>query len=176
MGLAMVYGVMERHDGRVEVLSELGKGTTIRLYLPLPTKATTSADDAAELEAPPPMRILCIDDEPLLRELMKGLLESDGHTVQVADSGQSGIDAFRAARNHRPFDVIITDLGMPFLDGRQVARILKTESPGTPVLMLTGWGAFMKADGDLPAHVDGVLSKPPRSKELRETLARLARR
>lgn len=176
MGLAMVYGVMERHDGRIEVLSELGKGTTIRLYLPLPTKAATPADDAAESEAPPPMRILCIDDEPLLRELMKGLLESDGHTVQVADSGQSGIDAFRAARNHRPFDVIITDLGMPFLDGRQVARILKTESPGTPILMLTGWGAFMKADGDLPAHVDGVLSKPPRSKELRETLARLARR
>jgi signal transduction histidine kinase/CheY-like chemotaxis protein/HAMP domain-containing protein len=176
MGLAMVYGVMERHDGRIEVLSELTKGTTIRLYLPLTTKTSAPADDAAESAAPPPMRILCIDDEPLLRELMKGLLESDGHTVQVADSGQSGIDAFRAARNHRPFDVIITDLGMPFLDGRQVARILKTESPGTPVLMLTGWGAFMKADGDLPAHVDGVLSKPPRSKELRETLARLARR
>jgi CheY-like chemotaxis protein len=107
---------------------------------------------------------------------MKGLLESDGHTVEVAESGQSGIDAFRAARHHHAFDVIITDLGMPFLDGRQVARILKTESPGTPVLMLTGWGAFMKADGDLPAYVDGVLSKPPRSKELRENLARLARR
>jgi signal transduction histidine kinase/ActR/RegA family two-component response regulator/HAMP domain-containing protein len=176
MGLAMVYGVMERHDGRIEVLSELGKGTTIRLYLPLPNRTAAPADEVGESEAPPPMRILCIDDEPLLRELMKGLLESDGHTVQVADSGQSGIDAFRAARNHRPFDVIITDLGMPFLDGRQVARILKTESPGTPVLMLTGWGAFMKADGDLPAHVDGVLSKPPRSKELRETLARLAHR
>jgi signal transduction histidine kinase/CheY-like chemotaxis protein/HAMP domain-containing protein len=176
MGLAMVYGVMERHEGRIEVLSELRKGTTIRLYFPLPAKVSATADEAGEAAAPPPMRILCIDDEPLLRELMKNLLESDGHTVEVADSGQSGIDAFRAARQHRAFDVIITDLGMPFLDGRQVARILKTESPATPVLMLTGWGTFMKADGDLPAHVDGILSKPPRSKELREILVRLARR
>lgn len=176
MGLAMVYGVMERHEGRIEVLSEPSKGTTIRLYFPMPAKVSAPADEVTESALPPPLHILCIDDEPLLRELMKGLLESDGHTVAVADSGQSGIDAFRAARHHRAFDVIITDLGMPFLDGRQVARILKTESPGTPVLMLTGWGAFMKADGDLPAHVDGVLSKPPRSKELRESLARLARR
>jgi len=177
MGLAMVYGVMERHEGRIEVLGELGKGTTIRLYFPLPAKVSAPADEISEAAIPPPpMHILCIDDEPLLRELVKGLLESDGHTVEVADSGQSGIDAFRAARHHHAFDVIITDLGMPFLDGRQVARILKTESPGTPVLMLTGWGAFMKADGDLPAHVDGILSKPPRSKELREALTRLAPR
>jgi YesN/AraC family two-component response regulator len=72
--------------------------------------------------------------------------------------------------------VIITDLGMPFVDGRQVARILKAESPTTPVIMLTGWGAFMKADGDLPGHVDRVLSKPPRAKELRKTLSQLVSR
>jgi signal transduction histidine kinase/ActR/RegA family two-component response regulator len=176
MGLAMVYGVMERHEGRIEVLSQPGQGTSIRLFLPLPAKQGPAATQPQEVQPPPPMHILCIDDEPLLRELVKGLLESDGHTVELADRGQTGIDAFRAARHHRAFDAIITDLGMPFMDGRQVARILKNESPATPVIMLTGWGAFMKADGELPAHVDGVLSKPPRGKELRETLSRLARR
>jgi CheY-like chemotaxis protein len=59
------------------------------------------------------------------------------------------------------------------MDGRQVTKVLKGESPATPVVMLTGWGAFMKEDGSAPAQVDAVLSKPPRSKELRETLSRL---
>jgi CheY-like chemotaxis protein len=117
------------------------------------------------------LQILCIDDEPLLRELIKDILERDGHEVEVSDSGQSGLDEFRIARERgRPFDVVITDLGMPYLDGRQVAKMLKQESPATPVVMLTGWGALMKEDGNLPSHVDGVLSKPPRSSELRETL------
>jgi YesN/AraC family two-component response regulator len=63
---------------------------------------------------------------------------------------------------------------MPYVDGRQVAKTLKHESPGTPIIMLTGWGAFMKEDDALPSQVDGVLSKPPRSREIRETLRRIA--
>ena len=62
---------------------------------------------------------------------------------------------------------------MPYLDGRQVAKTLKRESPATPMVLLTGWGAFMKDEGEAPSQIDGVLSKPPRSRELRETLNRL---
>jgi CheY-like chemotaxis protein len=120
---------------------------------------------------------LCIDDEPLLRELMREVLERDGHKVEVCDSGQGGVSAFRAATSRgRPFDVVFTDLGMPYFDGRQVAKVLKRESPSTPVIMLTGWGAFMKEDGEVPPQVDGILSKPPRSSEIRETLQRVVRR
>lgn len=174
MGLPMVYGVIERHEGSIEVISEPGKGTTVRLCFPLQANPRVpSESQPAAAPSTPPLHILCIDDEPLLRELVKGMLESDGHTVQVADSGREGVEVFRAARQSRAFDLIITDLGMPFLDGRQVARILKNESPATPVLMLTGWGAFMKADGDLPSEVDGILSKPPRAKELRAALSKV---
>lgn len=173
MGLPMVYGVVERHEGSIEIISELGKGTTVRMCLPLQPSAGVAAQPQPQSSPAMPLHILCIDDEPLLRELVKGMLESDGHTVEVADSGREGVETFRAALQSRQFDVVITDLGMPFLDGRQVARILKNESPATPVLMLTGWGAFMKADGDLPADVDGVLSKPPRSKELRAALTQV---
>ena len=103
--------------------------------------------------------ILCIDDEPLLRELLKEVLEREGHRVEVTDGGQSGLDAFRAAHQRgQPFDIVITDLGMPYLDGRQVAKTLKRESPETPIVLLTGWGAFMKEDG-LPAQVDGILPR-----------------
>jgi CheY-like chemotaxis protein len=65
---------------------------------------------------------------------------------------------------------------MPYLDGRQVAKAVKQESPSTPVVMLTGWGAFMKDEAEPPDQVDGIVSKPPRSRELREVLSRLSAR
>ena len=178
MGLPMVYGVMERHDGKLEIESKLGEGTTVRMIFPLCQEASNDGGvRPQEFSIPRPLQILCIDDEPLLRELVKEILEQDGHQVQVADSGQTGLDAFQlGAHRGRPFDVVITDLGMPYLDGREVARRLKAESPSTPVILLTGWGAFMKSDGEVPAHVDGILSKPPRSHELREILARLTKK
>jgi signal transduction histidine kinase/ActR/RegA family two-component response regulator len=175
LGLAMVYGVVQRHEGTIEIESAPGQGTTVRLIFPireaLPGDTAEPGPDAART----PLRILCIDDEPLLRELLHDTLAGDGHRVQIADGGQAGVDAFRAAhRRGPPFDVVVTDLGMPHLDGCQVAKAVKAESPGTPVILLTGWGSFMKADGDLPAEVDAVLSKPPQAKELREALNRLA--
>jgi CheY-like chemotaxis protein len=174
LGLAMVYGVMQRHEGGIEIESEPGQGTLFRLIFPVRSMLNATGEEDNRSAMPEPMQILCIDDEPLLRDLIKEILERDGHSVEVSDGGQSGLDAFRLARERgRPFDVVFTDLGMPYLDGKQVARLLKHESPGTPVVMLTGWGAFMKEDGDAPAQVDGVLSKPPRSREIRETLCRL---
>jgi signal transduction histidine kinase/ActR/RegA family two-component response regulator len=175
LGLAMVYGVMQRHEGNIEIDSELGKGTTFRLVFPVRKGLASASDSKQNGPTTRPLNILCIDDEPLLRDLLKEMLERDGHTVEVSDSGQTGIDAFRFARDSgRPFDVVITDLGMPYVDGRQVTRVVKHESPATPVVMLTGWGAFMKEDDSAPADLDALLSKPPRSKELRETLARVA--
>jgi signal transduction histidine kinase/CheY-like chemotaxis protein/uncharacterized membrane protein affecting hemolysin expression len=173
LGLAMVYGVLERHEGNIEIQSELGKGTTFHLIFPVRTKNCEDNEAEESNVVVEPLQILCIDDEPLLRELIKEILEGDGHEVEVCDSGQSGLDEFRLARERgRPFDVVITDLGMPYLDGRQVTKALKQESPTTPVVMLTGWGAFMKEDGNTPEQVDGIVSKPPRSSELRAMLSR----
>lgn len=174
LGLAMVYGVMQRHEGSIEIESEPGKGTTFRLVFPVRKAAATRTEIQENKPSSNPLRILCVDDEPLLRELLKEMLERDGHAVEVSDSGQSGLDAFRYARQcKRAFEVVITDLGMPYMDGRQLTQILKHESPGTPVIMLTGWGAFMKDDDSSPGQADALLSKPPRSKEIRETLSRL---
>jgi signal transduction histidine kinase/DNA-binding response OmpR family regulator len=177
LGLAMVYGVVQRHDGMIEIDSELGKGTTIRLIFPVRSTPETDVVETPPDDSPiPPLRILFVDDEPLLRELIKEILESDGHQVQVADGGYAALDVFRSARKQGIFfDVVITDLGMPHLDGRQLARTLKTESPATPVLMMTGWGTLMKGDGDLPAPVDGILNKPPKMSELHDALRRVTR-
>jgi signal transduction histidine kinase/ActR/RegA family two-component response regulator/HAMP domain-containing protein len=174
LGLAMVYGVMERHGGQIEIDSEPGRGTVMKLILPI---RRLPGAGPAETGAPAeqlPLKILCIDDEPLLRELLREILERDGHRVSVADGGQSGVDEFHAAvKGHQPFDVVLTDLGMPYFDGRQVVKAIEEESPATPIIMLTGWGSFMKEDGDMPEEVSGILTKPPRSNELREMLRRV---
>jgi signal transduction histidine kinase/ActR/RegA family two-component response regulator/HAMP domain-containing protein len=176
LGLAMVYGVMERHDGKIEIDSKPGKGTTMRLIFPV-RQLETAAAAKPEPDGPPgPFRILFIDDEVALRELMQKMLGRDGHQVVTPDGGRAGVEAFQAARRrNEPFDVVITDLGMPYMDGREVAAAIKREAPGMPVVMLTGWGAFMKEDNDLPIHVDGLLSKPPSIGDIRAMLRRVVR-
>lgn len=173
LGLAMVYGTMERHDGTLQVESQLGVGTTVRLVFPIQTKALpiASAGQAA-LEIIPPLRILYVDDEPLLRGVLKDLLETLDHKVVAADGGQNGVNEFRAARNRsEAFDVVITDLGMPQVDGRQVARAIKEESPETPVILLTGWGMMLNNSEAIP-FVDELVCKPPRIKELNAAISR----
>ena len=174
LGLAMVYGVMQRHDGVIEIESELGKGATFRLVFPVHEATRTDIIESPVAADPlPPLRILFVDDEPLLRELLKEILEHDGHSVELADGGQAGLDAFHAAKQRGDtFDVVVTDLGMPRLDGRQLAQILKSESPATPIIMMTGWGTLIKGE-DLPPQVDCMLNKPPRIGELQEALRKV---
>ena len=93
------------------------------------------------------------------------------HAVTAANGGQEGIDLWRAAEERKePFAVVVTDLGMPNIDGRKVATAIKTIRPATPVILLTGWGQRMEAEQDLPPHVDRVLNKPPKLNELRSAL------
>jgi len=174
LGLAMVYGMVERHEGTIEIESEEGKGSTFRLVFPIRSVSRCRNGRSDTNAFARPLKILCVDDEPLIRELLVDSLVLFKHKVTTADGGQKALDLFRQAIEERqPFEMVITDLGMPEMDGRQVAKTIKAESPGTPVIMLTGWGTMMKEEGDIPAQVDGVLSKPPRVKELGDMLARV---
>jgi CheY-like chemotaxis protein len=173
LGLAMVYGVVQRHSADLEIDSAPGKGTTVRLGFAV---SVGVAADAALLEAAPPvpsrLRILVVDDDPLILRALCEFLESDGHEVITANGGETGIDAFSAAQKRsKPFSIVITDLGMPRVDGRRVASFVKGASKSTPVILLTGWGQRLMAEGDVPPHVDCVISKPPKLRELREALA-----
>ena len=122
-------------------------------------------------------RILIVDDDPLLIRALRDTLEDDGHSVIAAPGGQEGIDAFeKAHRNRKPFSLVITDLGMPHVDGRKVSAAIKALSPRTPVILFTGWGQRLIAERDLPEHVDRVLNKPPKLQDLRVALAELTAR
>ena len=173
LGLAMVYGVAQRHNAEIEIESTVGKGTTMRLSFP---ERKASVDGLAALVSateamPARLRVLVIDDDPLVTKSLRDTLEADGHLVTITNGGQEGIDVFgRTAEGAEKFAVVITDLGMPYVDGRKVASAIKAASPSTPVIMLTGWGQRLVAEGDIPPHVDRVLNKPPKLRELRTAL------
>jgi len=173
LGLAMVYGMAQRHSAELEIDSEPGRGTTMRLTFQVTAiTATEAVLDGANAHVP--LRLLLVDDDPLLLQSLEDVLRLEGHDVTTADGGQRGIDEFFAARARgEPFAVVVTDLGMPKVDGRTVAAAIKSASPATPVVLLTGWGQRLRDEAELPEHVDRVLSKPPRVSELRTTLALL---
>jgi PAS domain S-box-containing protein len=173
LGLSMVYGTIQRHSADIEIESAVGKGTTIRLSFSTAAALALGVMPQATIRAVPPMRVLVVDDDPLVLNSLRDALEGDGHVVTTADGGQAGIDAFFSGlAKGSPFPVVMTDLGMPYVDGRKVSSAIKTAAPETIVLMLTGWGQRLVGDGDIPPHVDQVLSKPPKLRELREALAR----
>jgi CheY-like chemotaxis protein/anti-sigma regulatory factor (Ser/Thr protein kinase) len=174
LGLAMVYGMTRRHEAELQIESASGKGTTIRLLFPAASAAAVQGRESAP-EVARELRILIIDDDPLLLRSVRDALEAEGHTVEAAGGGQLGIDAFTAAHKRgEAFECVLTDLGMPHVDGRKVAAAIKTLSPKTPVVLLTGWGHRLLATRDVPAHVDRVLSKPPKVSDLRQVLRDLA--
>ncbi|HWC62535.1 MAG TPA: ATP-binding protein, partial [Rhizomicrobium sp.] len=170
LGLAMVLGAAQRHHADLEIDTQAGCGTTMRLGFPAATQKSPARADRKAL-TPAPMRLLIIDDDPFVLDSMRMVLEQDGHAVTTASGGGEGIAAFEKTRaGHKPFDLVITDLGMPHIDGRQVLEAIKKAAPATPVVLLTGWGQRMDMKSDV--HADFVLGKPPQLEELREVFLR----
>lgn len=179
LGLASVHGAMKRNEGSMSIDSTLGIGTTVRLRFPVLGRTLHEPPGATEspAEAASALHILLIDDDPLVLRSLRETLMHEGHRVETAAGGQNGIDAFNAARSGgREFDLVITDLGMPRVDGRAVAQAVKAVSSETSVLMLTGWGRQMQQEGERPPHVDHLMSKPPRLADLRQVIAACGQR
>jgi signal transduction histidine kinase/ActR/RegA family two-component response regulator len=174
LGLAMVYGMIQRHSAELEIESATGQGTTIRLSFPAYTSAVVTPGVKHAAVVKRRLRILLVDDDPLLIKSLQDTLQEDGHVITASHGGSAGIETFAAAmKRGEAFDVVVTDLGMPHVDGRKVAASVKNASPATPVILLTGWGQRLIAANDAPACVDKVLAKPPRLHELRAALAEL---
>ncbi len=172
LGLAMVYGMVQRHGGDLAIESAPGKGALVRLTLPLATATGPQASVQGELRPRARLRILVIDDDPILLRSLREVLEGDGHIVTAASNGIAGLDAFNAAlAQDNSFDAVITDLGMPGMDGRRVAASIKQNAAAIPVILLTGWGERLRAEEDIPEHIDCILSKPPKLREVRAALA-----
>ena len=175
LGLAMVYGMMQRHDGIIEIDSAPGRGTCVRLIFPIQERPPqTVPGTSPQVKPKRSLHILCIDDDAQVRQLLDDCLTHFNHRVMVASGGEHGMELFRTAMlKNQPYEVVITDLGMPKMDGHQVARTIKAESPNTPIIMMTGWGTIMREEGETASEVDAVIGKPPRMQELNDLLLRV---
>jgi nitrogen-specific signal transduction histidine kinase len=159
LGLSVVYGIVTRHRGRIEVISEVRQGTRVTIWLPAAAPAQEPARPAAETAGDAgsrPASILVIDDESQLREMLVDALTQDGHRVESAADGLSGLARFQSGA----FDIVVTDLSLPERSGLEVARAVKSLRPNTPVVLITGWGHLVDP-GRLREHgVDLTLVKP----------------
>ena len=173
LGLAMVFGVVQRHSAQIDIDTQPGAGTTMRLSFLASRTGVVAEGRAPALITGVRRRILLVDDDPRVLKTLCDALAADGHDVVAESGGQSALDAFAAALGGgMPFDVVITDLGMPNVDGLKLAAALNAASASTPVIMLTGWGQSVGERGTMPANIRRVLGKPPKLRDLRDAIAR----
>ncbi|HJM42776.1 MAG: ATP-binding protein [Nitrospinota bacterium] len=155
LGLSMVYGIVGRYGGQMEIESAPGKGTAVRLTLP-------AADEQARDLSTPRLitsasrRILIIEDEEEVTELVAEILQGGGHTAEFATDPRDGLDRFK----NGTFDIVITDLSMPEMPGWLVAEEIRRLNPSVPLILLTGWGGQLDPERLKANHIDSVLSKP----------------
>jgi CheY-like chemotaxis protein len=167
LGLSVVYGIVQRHTGMIEIISEKGRGTTFLVTFP-PTTATAELAKELEVNASSPRRILVADDQEIICELLAEYLQADGHQVTTAANGSEALERFKQGT----FDIIITDQSMPGLNGVQLAEAIKTTHPQLPVILLTGFGDELQATGQLPPGIDLIVGKPVSASDLRRALTR----
>ncbi|MDQ7039493.1 MAG: ATP-binding protein [Rhodothermus sp.] len=168
MGLAIVAGIVRAHEGRIEVASEPGVGTTFTLYFP-PAEAPRHPSVSVQEESPvAPVRVLLVDDEAGVRNVLARLLALRGHTVVQAASAQEALEQLQRER----FDIVFTDQGMPEISGLELARHIRRQHAGLPIVLITG-------DTEVPARhglIDAVLQKPFRLEMLEQLIRQLCRR
>ena len=172
MGLTVSHGIVQEHDGAIEVQSTPGKGTRFILRFPAAIDAqprASIAPDSEGEESPDGAQrighLLVVDDEPMVRSVTAKLLRLKGHAVAEAEGGRQALDLLA----ERPFNLVVTDLGMPEMSGSELAYRIRQHHPRLPIVLLTG---HTDAE-DQSGYVDVVVKKPFQINALEKTIQRL---
>jgi len=166
LGLSVVYGIVARHGGEIDVDSRLGAGTTFTLRFPVATRASAGAVGTPPAPVSRQARVLVVDDEHEVLAALGDMLRRDAHDVTLCESPQEATELVEAGG----YDLVITDLGMPGLSGWDVAMRAKLRRPEMPVAMITGWSDRIDAEYARSNGVDHVIAKPFRSDDIRRAL------
>jgi signal transduction histidine kinase/ActR/RegA family two-component response regulator len=169
LGLSVAYGIVTRHGGMIDVESEPGEGTTFVLKLPVAHELMAVPEKKPQEREAASMRVLCVDDEKPVLEVLVEMLEALGHQAKAALGGGAGVEE---VATFRP-EVVFTDLGMPGINGWDMAGRVKQANPDTVVVLVTGWGVQIEADGARDRGVDYILPKPYTLDEVLQLLAEI---
>lgn len=172
-GLDQVSDIVERHGGTLTIESERGKGAMVRMRLHASRFQIIPASESAVQRSISPeqaARVLLVDDDPRLVTVLSDMMRGEGHAVTTATNGEEALAIF----DPKGHDVVITDLGMPKMNGWEVAKRVKARSPETAVFILTGWGEGVAAHESMQ-FVDRVIAKPVSADALLDQLAEIRR-
>jgi len=163
MGLAVSFGIIRRHEGSIEVESEDGQGTTFHITLPpaFGIKALSSQSEVHHglaARGTDVVRVLVVDDEPTVRELLIETLEAEGCEVVDAEDGQQALDLYNSSE--RQFDAIFTDIGMKEMNGWELISAIREKCGEIPLAIISGWGDAISADKQREMKTDWVVPKP----------------
>ena len=159
LGMSVSYGIIKRHGGEILIESEPGKGTTFIIHLPTgygEEKIEEKVLKPKPVQAVRSARILVIDDDESVRNILSQMLRAKGYQVEVASGGEEGIERFKK----ETFDLVFTDLGMPGISGWEVGKTIKSLNPKVPIAMVTGWGVELNREKMNESGIDLVVPKP----------------
>mgnify|MGYP002623632409 CR=1 FL=1 len=164
LGLASVYGIVQRVGGSIDVESALGAGTEMRVWLPVGRESGSEATAPPNAAAKGGELVLVVEDDELVRSFVGRALEGCGFSVHLTSSGEEALEVFRGS--DPPVDLVLTDVVMPGMGGGELARVLAREAPRTPVLFMSGYVESEFFDRELEDRPQGLLRKPFSVEEL----------
>jgi CheY-like chemotaxis protein len=171
LGLSTVYGIVKQSGGSIWVYSELGRGTTFKVYLPLhgaPAAAAPAARESEAEAATATATLLLVEDHEQVRTLVHLVLEKQGFTVLAASNGGEALAV--SAAHEGPIDLVLTDLVMPGMDGKELVERLREQRPGVRALFTSGYAQGMIEGRELDDG-DAFLPKPYDQAELASTIS-----
>jgi len=177
LGLSMVYGIMERHKGKLYIDSKLGKGTAVQLIFPKISslKIDKVVSENENFELPDNLKILLAEDEPVISEMIALMLQRKGFQVFSVKNGKEALELYvKEKEKVNEFDLVITDLGMREMDGISLSKGIKKIDPNKPIILITGFGSLLNLD-EIDS-IDCLLNKPIQSSELMKAIYSLVKR